>query len=346
MNSIELGFRLHESSIPVIGAMKAIILDLHAQNYFPIDKSFASLLLVKPYVSHSAVQRFEKQKKFSGIQTDIEKLCELNLGFKCSEADMVHLPPKKHSISDCITHISNAIIDSDKNSKHNFKSILFQLSMLGCEALQLRFYDTISHQHLLDIINHVSTFKSISVEVLLKNTVAMSNEALIDLMTKNPFITKIIAHSSPNDDIVFFVKTCFQVIYRVKQVIDSSSHCGFVTPDTFHVSYQMFEESLFSNSCLSRKISIDVSGNIRNCPAMPLSFGNIENVPLNLVLRNKEFTKWWRINKDQINVCRDCEFRYTCLDCRAFTHGSKTHLGKPTRCAYDPYIGTCGRRER
>lgn len=74
---------------------------------------------------------------------------------------------------------------------------------------------------------------------------------------------------------------------------------------------------------------------------MPESFGNIHNTSLENVIKNPEFKKYWNITKDHIETCKDCEFRYICTDCRAFT--DKTHnkdgldTSKPLKCGYDPY---------
>jgi radical SAM protein with 4Fe4S-binding SPASM domain len=52
-----------------------------------------------------------------------------------------------------------------------------------------------------------------------------------------------------------------------------------------------------------------------------------------------DFKKYWSITKDQINVCKDCEFRYICTDCRAYTTNIDNDYSKPLKCSYDPYKG-------
>ena len=74
---------------------------------------------------------------------------------------------------------------------------------------------------------------------------------------------------------------------------------------------------------------------------MPQSFGNIKDTTLEEALNHPEFKKYWNITKDQIEVCKDCEFRHICTDCRAYTE--RTHfqedidLSKPLKCGYNPY---------
>jgi SPASM domain peptide maturase of grasp-with-spasm system len=102
---------------------------------------------------------------------------------------------------------------------------------------------------------------------------------------------------------------------------------------------QGFMENKLFNSCLNRKISIDENGHIGNCPSMKKKYGNIAEHSLTQVARRNDFKKVWNLNKDMIDTCRDCEFRYICSDCRAYTRDGNLYA-KPVKCGYDPYTGT------
>lgn len=56
------------------------------------------------------------------------------------------------------------------------------------------------------------------------------------------------------------------------------------------------------------------------------------------VMQSQEFQKLWHIKKDDIKVCQDCEFRYMCMDCRAFIKDPKDIYSQPAKCPYNPYI--------
>lgn len=45
-----------------------------------------------------------------------------------------------------------------------------------------------------------------------------------------------------------------------------------------------------------------------------------------------------QLNKDKIEICKDCEFRYTCFDCRPNTLNGE-FFEKPWYCTYNPYTG-------
>ena len=70
---------------------------------------------------------------------------------------------------------------------------------------------------------------------------------------------------------------------------------------------------------------------------MSQSFGNIKDTTLKATLNHKDFKKYWNISKDQIEVCKDCEFRYVCTDCRAYIDEPENVLSKPLKCGYNPY---------
>jgi SPASM domain peptide maturase of grasp-with-spasm system len=99
----------------------------------------------------------------------------------------------------------------------------------------------------------------------------------------------------------------------------------------------VFTEALQFNTCLNRKISIDVAGDIRNCPSTPISYGNSQTMTLNQAVGKESFKKLWAINKDRVDVCKDCEFRYMCIDCRAHLSDPSNVFSKPAKCRYDPY---------
>jgi SPASM domain peptide maturase of grasp-with-spasm system len=131
----------------------------------------------------------------------------------------------------------------------------------------------------------------------------------------------------------------FEVNFSDKNLKLSS--CGIVNLKYFNTNLPKILESINHNSCLHKKISIDKDGNIKNCPSMPQSFGNIKDTTLEEALNHPDFKKYWNVTKDMIAVCKDCEFRHICTDCRAYTE--RTHfeddidLSKPLKCGYNPY---------
>ena len=69
------------------------------------------------------------------------------------------------------------------------------------------------------------------------------------------------------------------------------------------------------------------------------SYGNIRDSSLLEAIQSPGFKEKWGISKDHISVCRDCEFRYACSDCRAYLENPEDAFSKPLKCGYDPYSG-------
>ncbi len=114
--------------------------------------------------------------------------------------------------------------------------------------------------------------------------------------------------------------------------------CGCVDKSFFTINLPFFTESQCHNTCLNRKICIDAEGNIKNCPAMAKSYGNIKDTTLEEAINKPGFKDLWYICKDQIDVCKDCEFRHLCTDCRAFIKDPENIYSQPAKCTYNPYI--------
>ncbi|EFK36764.1 Predicted metal-binding protein [Chryseobacterium gleum] len=120
------------------------------------------------------------------------------------------------------------------------------------------------------------------------------------------------------------------------------SACGKVELKYFNTNIPKVIEAVNHNSCLYKKMGIDKNGNLKNCPLMNESFGNINSQSLEETLNQSGFKKYWNLTKDYIETCKDCEFRYVCTDCRAYTENAEKNkeglnISKPLKCGYNPY---------
>ena len=86
-------------------------------------------------------------------------------------------------------------------------------------------------------------------------------------------------------------------------------------------------------------IYINHSLDANNCGIInfeSLSFGVETQFKINKKFNGCLYKKLWFIKKDDIEICKDCEFRYNCTDCRAFTIENNVY-SKPLKCNYNPY---------
>jgi radical SAM protein with 4Fe4S-binding SPASM domain len=48
-----------------------------------------------------------------------------------------------------------------------------------------------------------------------------------------------------------------------------------------------------------------------------LVLGNVKDDTIVNILRNSDYEVYKKLTKDNVEKCKDCEFRFGCLDCRA-----------------------------
>jgi radical SAM protein with 4Fe4S-binding SPASM domain len=97
------------------------------------------------------------------------------------------------------------------------------------------------------------------------------------------------------------------------------------------------------NPCLGQQLAVDCGGEIKPCLWWHEILGDIKKDNIISMINIGIFDKYWECSKDKINVCKDCELRYACLDCRLSHHdGEDNFTEKPTYCSYNPYVGNIG----
>jgi SPASM domain peptide maturase of grasp-with-spasm system len=230
--------------------------------------------------------------------------------------------------------INNAIIDVNCSSTYNIERAIIELNQLDCSFLQFRFFDPINANEILAILNHTHNKNFLSVELYIHYLSLSDNyEFLSKKMLFHPKVCRVIVHSSLAEDRGLFGN---KELINTKQKISNSSHCGVISPEGFIIEKDFIIEGFDNNNCLNKKIGIDVEGNVKNCPSMIHSFGHIDQIHLKTVILQTAFQAAWRITKSQIDVCRVCEFRDICSDCRAFMEDGEI-FSKPKKCTYDPY---------
>lgn len=108
----------------------------------------------------------------------------------------------------------------------------------------------------------------------------------------------------------------------------------------FRTSVYSFSRNRQWNSCWYGKFAITAHGDVIPCIfARDLPCGNIRNDDFTVI--RERLLNYWRITKDDVEVCKDCEYRYVCDDCRPLAMGDNGSIyGKYPRCTYDPYSCT------
>lgn len=93
--------------------------------------------------------------------------------------------------------------------------------------------------------------------------------------------------------------------------------------------------------CWRGRICVSSKGDIIPCiMAKEEKIENLHEKPLSAILASKELNTYWKLSKNNIKTCKDCEYRYACSDCRPLAKGQTNDLyAKPKNCLYNPYQG-------
>lgn len=116
---------------------------------------------------------------------------------------------------------------------------------------------------------------------------------------------------------------------------------GLITSPSFITDLYNFTRNYFYNPCWYGKLSIDSSGEILPCiTARNKSVGSVRENSIENIVNSEPTKKLWSLNKDKIETCCLCEYRYACGDCRPLSEADTNNpRGKTSRCTYEPLIG-------
>lgn len=302
-------------SITIPNDLVNFVEDINKKSKSSIDKKYINLKDSKDeYIN------FLLENEFGFFTSNPKNFQELN--------DVFHLPEK----------VSNSIIEYN-NQNYSIKDILNKLSNIKCKNIELFLKDNVKLNNLFNYLDYIEeqelNFWNISIFF---NHEENKEEDDYKKLLDNKRISIMVVYNYKYDKKILVSES---IICFTTKNLNNRKTCGIFNEDIFSITIQHYTESLNHNSCLHKKISIDVDGNIRNCPSMPQSFGNIKDTTLEEALKHPDFKKYWNVTKDMIAVCKDCEFRHICTDCRAYTE--RTHfeddidLSKPLKCGYNPY---------
>lgn len=325
-------FKLYACCIPVKGYVQTALCDIHRNKYYLFSNDLFSFINeAKEFSVDDLKARYNAN--YDEIITPLfSLLVDQNIGFY---TDTPELFPDMDDIWEQPNVITNAVIDVD--CPYDISDIVKQLDALGCEALQIRFLSCIS---ILDLKNMIQAFgysRLRSIEVCMKYDDALTQNDYKEMLTYDGRLFDIIVYGSPDNSTI--TEGAAQLVFSTIPDISENRICGQIGKELFRVNNRLFFEAHHYNSCLNRKLYLSSNGEIRNCPYMKETFGNVNKAQIIDVVKQASFSKLWKINKDCIDVCKDCEFRYICTDCRIITKDPKNACSQPAKCKYNPYLG-------
>lgn len=259
------------------------------------------------------------------------------------EKDIIYLSKQELSFKelsqefDYPAKVSNAII-AIKLQNSNISGIISQLEYLGCEHLQIYCEDVLELRDYNSLFANFGNSRVSSIDIITKYNKQLDDlETLRKLFNTEKRLFNIIFFNAIKSKREHFDPFGNKNMLYIKDKL-TFDDCGCMNPLDLQNNLPFFTEAQQHNTCLNRKVCIDAEGNIKNCPAMTKIYGNIRDITLEEIINEEGFKNLWYINKDKIDVCNDCEFRYMCSDCRAFIKDPDNIYSQPSKCPYNPYI--------
>lgn len=330
-NRDELIIALFPSSVLVDGIEKDAIYDLQRQRYHLIPHSLYHILISHKNDTIGCIKELYKGNE-EYIDQYVDFLLENDYCILCHKEDNIFIPICNKYFSPKL--ITNALFDYDKHSCYSLQDAILQLDKLRCENLELRFYDSITIAQLAVVLSYANETTLRDIEVLVQYAMEFDLDSIINLRMQYPRMRKITIVNAPPEKENIYDHEELYIIFSSENVVDETS-CGVVNPWYMLPKTELYLESLNYNTCLNGKISIDKRGNIKNCPSMYNSWGKFGSVTLMEVVNNNKFQELWHIKKDDIKICKQCELRHMCQDCRAYITNPNDIYSKPLKCKYN-----------
>lgn len=110
---------------------------------------------------------------------------------------------------------------------------------------------------------------------------------------------------------------------------------------SFSITKSKFDTSYSQNTCWHGKIAITETGQVIPCVfERSLFYGNVRNKSVKEIIDSDILKDNWFRNFSKIEVCKDCEYRFACKDCRPLGISRCGNISsKNPRCLYNPYSG-------
>lgn len=332
-------FNLFSNILIAKGATRILISDLqrNSSDLYPLE-FFEVIEELKNNSIEDILKDYDEESQ-QIIHEYIDLLLEKEYGFITDgnwDKNFLPLSLKYHEPS----QVSNIFIEIDSLSF--LDTIKSSIDNLGIKHLVIYSAKELLLKEIQEIDYKFQDSTLTGIEIYSLFHSAITSEGIKELNNNVSRIYSVVFYNCTKIPVSLTDSLNFNVIFSPESI--KISACGKVDLKYFNTNLPKVLEAVNHNSCLHKKIGIDIDGNIKNCPLMPESFGNIHHSSLEEALAQNNFKKYWNLTKDKIEVCKVCEFRYVCTDCRAYTdrtHKNKEGLdiSKPLKCGYDPYTG-------
>lgn len=331
---VEIPFHLFSSCVPVKGIVRSAIYDLQRDDFEYIPNSLYDILIEYKNKSFSElIEKVETANEKKILKDYFNFLFEKEFIF-FSKLDSEFFP--KYNIEYFKPYnFSCVVIDVKEIDFEYLECLKFEIINSMVECIVFRFIN----QTEITIENIVKVFNDIpvrTIQLFVDDRIEINDSFFEKMIALNSRIFTILKYNSKKETVKEIKNGV--VISTQRDVINTKMKINNITD--FDVNMELFMESKLYNNFFNKRVYINLKGEIYRTENDLVKFGNINSISLLSLSKNKKFNKFWNIIKDQIEICKDCEYRYMCVDNREPLYKNESNLWVlDGSCKYNPYQG-------
>ena len=320
-------FNLHANCIPVKGFSRSLVCDIFFNSFEIIPNELYNILKKYPNAKISEIKK--------GYDKNVHQIINEYFLF-LEEKGWIHyfknktIFPKINLDYKEPFIISNAIYEF--SDFENFNSFISYVDDLSITSLII-----IINNHNIDmrIDKLISNFKNSSIkhlELYFKNYIEIDEM----IFYNEPRICRIKIFNANKNEKINIKNGLGKHIEYTNKIFNFQNNVFF------KLNINLFSESQKHHNYFNRKLYISSIGEIKNAPECDEIQGYLYNVKtfndLKQIIETHSFQKYWFVHKEITDVCKDCEFRFMCIENRIPIQRNKNEWFHKIECKYNPYI--------
>ena len=348
MTNYNDNFIMLSSSCKVtMGKHRSVIIDFDRGVLYYIKNEFAELLQkFEGYPINHILSLLDDEESKNNFYLFLDFLTQNELIFLTYFPES--FPRRTSEFKRTPTILDNLIIDLDESKcdSEYINQLVNNIRDCKIPDVQIRLITKPSEEFLIDFLYNVENSGVKYVELFCtaeQIPLIFAKKLIIEvaLLSKVVIFESVTnMHTQVTNELSDDALLTFGDIYESEQKYNPIEMCGIINKHTMDFSgIDAYNMHHYYNGCLYKKASISSTGDIKNCPSFEEVFGNIKVDNLCCIVQSDTFQKVWKIKKDKISICRECELRYCCSDCRAHRLDKSDLYSCPAKCSYDIVTG-------
>ena len=305
-------FKLFSNCKLVYGKNTCAIYDLQRSELIPIPKYIFEFLIELKDPIEKIIKKYDKNSEVE-ILNFLDQLVKNELGFFTNTPERFPLLEMGNYESPFL--LENAIIEISRHSKYSINSVIKELIEIDCRFIQFRMLKDFDIEEFLQILSKFESSKIIGLEFYCKYDRAINLAKVKRIIKDNPRISKVVFYgANRNIKLKAYEHDRANRIVLISKVI-SITQRDIVDRKNFKLSIHIFNKAQKYNIGLFKKVCINHVGEIKNYLTHKKSFGRIGDSSILEIVKLKSFQETWNVSNDMIEFCKNCEYRFVCVNC-------------------------------